>query len=70
MRHATKTLKGLGIPCEAHVISAHRTPNRAFEYGVPMQTSSLNGLDSLLSIAQMLAGVSVGTLAIGRSGAI
>ncbi len=38
--------------------------------GVPMQTSSLNGLDSLLSIVQMPAGVPVGTLAIGRAGAV
>ncbi len=38
--------------------------------GVPMQTSSLNGLDSLLSIVQMPAGVPVATLAIGRAGAV
>jgi 5-(carboxyamino)imidazole ribonucleotide mutase len=38
--------------------------------GVPMQSSSLNGLDSLLSIVQMPAGVPVGTLAIGKAGAI
>jgi 5-(carboxyamino)imidazole ribonucleotide mutase len=38
--------------------------------GVPMQTSSLNGLDSLLSIVQMPAGIPVGTLAIGRAGAV
>ena len=38
--------------------------------GVPMQTSALNGLDSLLSIVQMPAGVPVGTLAIGRPGAV
>ncbi len=38
--------------------------------GVPMQTSALGGLDSLLSIVQMPAGVPVGTLAIGRAGAI
>ena len=38
--------------------------------GVPMQTSALNGLDSLLSIVQMPAGVPVGTLAIGRAGAV
>jgi len=37
---------------------------------VPMQTSALNGLDSLLSIVQMPAGVPVGTLAIGRAGAV
>ena len=38
--------------------------------GVPVQSNTLNGLDSLLSIVQMPAGVPVGTLAIGRAGAI
>jgi 5-(carboxyamino)imidazole ribonucleotide mutase len=38
--------------------------------GVPMQTASLNGQDSLLSIVQMPAGIPVGTLAIGRAGAV
>jgi len=38
--------------------------------GVPIQSKALNGMDSLLSIVQMPAGVPVGTLAIGRSGAI
>lgn len=38
--------------------------------GVPVQSKALNGMDSLLSIAQMPAGVPVGTLAIGRSGAV
>lgn len=38
--------------------------------GVPMQTQSLGGLDSLLSMVQMPAGVPVGTLAIGRAGAV
>lgn len=37
--------------------------------GVPVQTSTLSGLDSLLSIVQMPAGVPVGTLAIGKAGA-
>ncbi len=37
--------------------------------GVPVQSKALNGLDSLLSIAQMPAGIPVGTLAIGRAGA-
>ena len=37
--------------------------------GVPVQTSALNGLDSLLSIVQMPGGVPVGTLAIGKAGA-
>src|SRR5688500_12794174 len=38
--------------------------------GVPIETKALKGLDSLLSIAQMPAGVPVGTLAIGKAGAI
>jgi 5-(carboxyamino)imidazole ribonucleotide mutase len=38
--------------------------------GVPIQSKALNGIDSLLSIVQMPAGVPVGTLAIGRAGAI
>jgi 5-(carboxyamino)imidazole ribonucleotide mutase len=38
--------------------------------GVPIQSKALNGLDSLLSIVQMPAGVPVGTLAIGRAGAV
>src|ERR1700754_1668448 len=37
--------------------------------GVPVQSKALNGMDSLLSIAQMPAGIPVGTLAIGRAGA-
>ncbi|MBB3971737.1 5-(carboxyamino)imidazole ribonucleotide mutase [Hansschlegelia beijingensis] len=39
-------------------------------FGVPVQSSTLSGLDSLLSIVQMPAGVPVGTLAIGRAGAV
>jgi 5-(carboxyamino)imidazole ribonucleotide mutase len=39
-------------------------------FGVPIETKSLGGLDSLYSIVQMPAGVPVGTLAIGRSGAV
>lgn len=38
--------------------------------GVPVESKALNGLDSLLSIVQMPAGVPVGTLAIGRAGAV
>ena len=38
--------------------------------GVPVQSKALNGIDSLLSIAQMPAGIPVGTLAIGRAGAV
>ena len=39
-------------------------------YGVPIESKALNGIDSLLSIVQMPAGVPVGTLAIGKPGAI
>ena len=38
--------------------------------GVPIQSKTLNGMDSLLSIAQMPAGVPVGCMAIGRAGAV
>ena len=105
MAHAAQTLTDLGVPHEAKVVSAHRTPDLLFEYagsaverglkviiagaggaahlpgmcasktrlpvlGVPVQSKSLNGLDSLLSIVQMPAGIPVSTLAIGRAGAI
>ncbi len=105
MKHATETLKQLKIPFEVDVVSAHRTPDKLFQYaetaekkgleviiagaggaahlpgmtaaktvlpvlGVPVQSKALNGMDSLLSIAQMPAGIPVGTLAIGRAGAI
>jgi len=104
MQHAAQTLDKLGIAYEKRVISAHRTPDAAFEYastaaerglaviiagaggaahlagvlaaktilpvlGVPMQSKALNGMDSLLSIVQMPAGIPVGTLAIGEAGA-
>ena len=39
-------------------------------FGVPVESKALSGLDSLLSIVQMPAGVPVGTLAIGRAGAV
>src|SRR5215217_5071441 len=105
MRHAAETLEALGVPFEARIISAHRTPKRMMSYaaaakgrglkviiagaggaahlpgmtasmtplpvlGVPVESAALKGVDSLLSIVQMPAGVPVGTLAIGRSGAI
>ena len=104
MRHAAETLEQLGIPFEARVLSAHRTPDALAEYaataaerglrviiagaggaaalpgavaaktqlpvlGVPIE-SKLGGFDSLLSMAQMPAGIPVGTLAIGRAGAV
>ena len=105
MEHAANTLRVLGVPFEAEVVSAHRTPDKLFAYadaaigrglqviiagaggaahlpgmcaaktslpvlGVPVQSHALNGLDSLLSIVQMPGGVPVGTLAIGKAGAI
>src|SRR5215471_2509527 len=92
MRHAAETLEGLGVPFEARIISAHRTPKRMMDYaaaggaahlpgmtasmtplpvlGVPIESAALKGQDSLLSIVQMPAGIPVGTLAIGRAGAI
>ena len=105
MRHAAETLEQLGVPFEKEVVSAHRTPDKLYEYassaearglqvviagaggaahlpgmtasktllpvlGVPVETKALQGLDSLLSIAQMPAGVPVGTLAVGRAGAV
>jgi 5-(carboxyamino)imidazole ribonucleotide mutase len=104
MRHAGDMLTRLGVPFEARVVSAHRTPDLLFEYaasaegrglkvliagaggaahlpgmaaaktvlpvlGVPVKSSILNGVDSLLSIVQMPAGIPVGTLAIGEAGA-
>jgi len=104
MKHAADILESLGVPFETQVVSAHRTPDRMFEYaeqaaerglrviiagaggaahlpgmvaaktvvpvlGVPVQSRALSGMDSLLSIAQMPAGIPVGTLAIGVAGA-
>jgi 5-(carboxyamino)imidazole ribonucleotide mutase len=98
-------LERLGVPHEIEIVSAHRTPDKMFQYaaaardrgieviiacaggaahlpgmvsakttlpvlGVPAPSSALQGVDSLLSIVQMPAGVPVGTLAIGRAGAI
>jgi 5-(carboxyamino)imidazole ribonucleotide mutase len=105
MRHAADTLDALGVPYESRIVSAHRTPDRLYEFakgakaagvkvviagaggaahlpgmtasmtslpvfGVPVETKALSGQDSLLSIVQMPAGVPVGTLAIGRAGAV
>src|SRR5215471_1447652 len=49
-------------------VTAAKTPLPVL--GVPMESKSLKGLDSLLSIVQMPAGIPVGTLAIGRAGAV
>ena len=105
LAHAARQLEQLGVPFEASVVSAHRTPDLLFEYasgaagrgleviiagaggaahlpgmcasktalpvlGVPVQSKALNGMDSLLSIVQMPGGVPVGTMAIGKAGAI
>jgi 5-(carboxyamino)imidazole ribonucleotide mutase len=104
MSACVKTLDQLGIANQAHVLSAHRTPDATAKFareaadrgirvmiaaaggaahlagvisaytwlpvlGVPIQSSALHGLDSLLSIAQMPGGIPVGTLAIGSAGA-
>ena len=104
MQAATELLAHFGVPYEARVVSAHRTPHWMVEYatsaearglqvviagaggaahlpgmvaghtllpviGVPIQSRALNGLDSLLSIVQMPAGVPVATMAIGKAGA-
>ena len=104
MQRAADTLAELDIPYEARIVSAHRTPDRMYDFakgaadegfkvviagaggaahlpgmiasmtplpvlGVPVQSKALSGMDSLLSIAQMPAGVPVGTLAIGEAGA-
>jgi len=101
---AIEILRVLEIPCEARVLSAHRTPDQLFEYvesakargikvliagaggaahlagvmaaktllpvlAVPIAATSLNGLDSLLSMVQMPKGIPVATLAIGKPGA-
>jgi 5-(carboxyamino)imidazole ribonucleotide mutase len=105
MRHAAETLEALGIPYDARIVSAHRTPDRLYAFakkaradgfqviiagaggaahlpgmtaamtplpvfGVPVESKALSGQDSLLSIVQMPAGIPVGTLAIGRAGAV
>ena len=105
MSHAVETLRRFDVPCEAQIVSAHRTPDHMATFakeaeargveviiagaggaahlpgmtaaltvlpvlGVPVQCHALHGTDSLLSIVQMPAGVPVGTLAIGRAGAI
>ncbi|MEA2832262.1 MAG: 5-(carboxyamino)imidazole ribonucleotide mutase [Methylobacteriaceae bacterium] len=105
MRHAAEMLAALEISFESRIVSAHRTPDRLYEFahnardngfkvviagaggaahlpgmtasmtplpvfGVPIETKALSGQDSLLSIVQMPAGVPVGTLAIGKAGAV
>ena len=104
LKPAADVLEQLGVPHEVRVVSAHRTPQRLYEYaqgargrglkiiiagaggaahlpgmaasmttlpvlGVPVESQALSGLDSLLSIVQMPAGIPVATLAIGKAGA-
>ena len=103
MQESMKVLDELQISYEAHVVSAHRTPDKMFEYaelarergikviiagaggaahlpgmvaakttlpviGVPVQSRTLNGIDSLLSFVQMPGGISVATFGIGKAG--
>ncbi|WP_394652172.1 5-(carboxyamino)imidazole ribonucleotide mutase [uncultured Sphingomonas sp.] len=105
MRHAAEILDTLDVAYETRVVSAHRTPERLYDYangaadrglkvivagaggaahlpgmaaamthlpvlGVPVESKALKGMDSLLSIAQMPGGIPVGTLAIGKAGAL
>ena len=105
MSHAAETLEALGIAYESKIVSAHRTPQRLYDFayqakdsgikviiagaggaahlpgmtaamtplpvfGVPVESKALSGQDSLYSIVQMPAGIPVGTLAIGKPGAI
>jgi 5-(carboxyamino)imidazole ribonucleotide mutase len=105
MEHAAQTLEKLGVSFEVSIVSAHRTPDRLFEYastaadrglkviiagaggaahlpgmcasktplpvlGVPVESHALKGMDSLLSIVQMPAGIPTATFAIGKSGAV
>jgi len=60
-------IAGAGGAAHLPGMTASMTPLPVF--GVPVETKTLQGLDSLLSIVQMPAGIPVGTLAIGRAGA-
>jgi 5-(carboxyamino)imidazole ribonucleotide mutase len=61
-------IAGAGGAAHLPGMAAALTPLPVF--GVPVESRTLKGLDSLLSIAQMPAGIPVGTLAIGRAGAV
>ena len=54
----------------AHLPGMAASKTRIPVLGVPVQSKALNGMDSLLSIAQMPAGIPVGSMAIGRAGAV
>merc|ERR1711991_810532 len=103
--YSENILKKIDIGYKKKIVSAHRTPDRLYEFarnlkttnievviagaggaahlpgmiaslthlpvlGVPIESKTLKGLDSLLSIVQMPAGIPVPTLAIGKAGAI
>jgi 5-(carboxyamino)imidazole ribonucleotide mutase len=105
MEHAAKTLEDFGVAWQAQVVSAHRTPQKLYDFahtakerglkviiagaggaahlpgmcaamtplpvlGVPVESKTLKGIDSLLSIVQMPAGIPTATFAIGKAGAI
>jgi 5-(carboxyamino)imidazole ribonucleotide mutase len=105
MKHACDVLEDLGVSHDVRIISAHRTPDRLYDFakgakaagfkviiagaggaahlpgmtaamtvlpvfGVPVESKALSGQDSLLSIVQMPGGIPVGTLAIGKAGAM
>jgi len=69
---AARGLKAIvaGAGGAAHLPGMAASMTRLPVLGVPVETKSLNGLDSLLSIVQMPAGIPVGTLAIGKAGAV
>jgi 5-(carboxyamino)imidazole ribonucleotide mutase len=69
---ATRGLKAIiaGAGGAAHLPGMTAAKTRLPVIGVPVQSRALNGLDSLLSIVQMPAGIPVGTVAIGKAGAI
>ncbi|MBN1894457.1 5-(carboxyamino)imidazole ribonucleotide mutase [bacterium] len=104
MQECIKALDFFGIPCEKHVLSAHRNPDEVDRFsreaesrgfsviiaaagmaaalpgvvasrtvlpviGVPLEGSALSGMDALLSMVQMPAGIPVATVAIGKAGA-
>ena len=76
MKEACDALTQFGVSWKAEVVSAHRTPQRMYEFassaadqGYKVIIAGAGGLDSLLSIVQMPKGVAVGTLAIGSAGA-
>lgn len=104
MQFACQILDKFNITYDAQIVSAHRTPEKLYEYaktaadkglqiiiagaggaahlpgmlaalthipvlGVPVESKTLKGIDSLLSIVQMPAGIPVPTFAIGKAGA-